>query len=393
MGRYNAGGMTRKNTPLLILIATAVVCPPGASHSVAQAPAAPAPLAPVWEIPVPDTSTPFVTGIEGGFAVATRSGRIAAYTTSGGAPRWQVELGSSLSIAPVSSAGRLAVAAGTGAQRELILIDVSSGATVSRHALPGDSALFVSAIPSGFAVASSEGSVTLIDAATGAARWSSRTAAPPSAAASLCGDSLLVGGADGTLMAFGDKDGAALWHKSIGERITTRVTCELPRAYVGSADNRLHALKLRRRGFRERWSYPTGGDISGAPLIFGDKLLFFSFDTYLYALESGEGHLAWKARMGRRPRPEGLVVKDILVVAPLDTERLDAFRLPDGSQAGSLVLDAARERFVTPPASAGGVVAIAASVYGEEGARVLGLDLSTLTRGGTQETGRGSPGI
>jgi len=262
------------------------------------------------------------------------------------------------------------------------VIDLTDGRVVSR--LPAGAALpIVSAVDAGFAAADpSPGapSLTLIDPDSGAARWKTPLASSPSAPTTQCGDTLLVGGADGMLMALAAADGAMRWREKIGEAITTPVLCDGRRAWVGSADNRLHALTLRRRGCHRRWSFLTGGDVSGRLMLSGSRVLFFSFDTYLYALEAGNGHLAWKVHLGRRPQSDSVLLGDLLLVAPLNTERLEVFQMPNGDQTAALALAVGKDRFITPPAKAGDLVVIGAARYGEGSARVVGVDPKTIKR-------------
>src|SRR5262249_9522208 len=94
----------------------------------------------------------------------------------------------------------------------------------------------------------------------------------------------------------------------------------------------------------------------------------------LYALQADNGHLSWKVRLGRRPQAESVLVGPVLVVAALNAERMETFKLPDGSQGASLSLPAGEGRFVSPPAAVGRRIAIAAAAYGGQSARVLGVD-------------------
>jgi len=206
--------------------------------------------------------------------------------------------------------------------------------------------------------------------------WETRVEQTPSTAATQCGEVLLIGTAEGDLIALAAGDGRLVWRRSFGAAITTQAACEGNRAWVGSADNELYALKLRKKRCRIRWAYRTGGDLAGRPMLFDGRLLFLSYDTYLYAVEADNGHLSWKVRLGRRPRSEGVLLGDLLVLAPLNAERMEMFQLPGGTQAGGPTLPSGKDRFVTAPALAGTTIVIAAARYGEETARVIGLAVS-----------------
>jgi outer membrane protein assembly factor BamB len=228
-------------------------------------------------------------------------------------------------------------------------------------------------VPAGVVIAHPSGSIRLLSAQRKALLWETRVEHVPSAPAAQCGDILLIGTAAGDLLALAAGDGRMVWRRSFGAAITTQPACEGNRAWVGSADNELYALKLKRKRCGIRWAYRTGGDLAGRPVLFDGKLLFLSYDTYLYAVEADNGHLSWKVRLGRRPRAEGVLMGDLLVLAPLNAERLEVFHLPGGTQAGGPSLPSGKDRFVTAPALAGGIIVIAAARYGEETARVIAL--------------------
>jgi len=356
-----------------------------ASRGLGGLPPAPGPpaavtLAPLWEVPVPDTPVPYLLGLDDSFVVATPSGRVSLFGIDGGPPRWQMELGAKITASPVKDGGALVVPIAGGG---IVLIDASSGQVTGRipaaptpgvEATPADSdPPILSAVPAGVVIAHPAGSIRLLSAERKEMVWETRVEHAFSAPAAQCGEILLIGTAAGDLIAFAAADGRLVWRRSFGAAITTQASCEGNRAWVGSADNELHALKLKRKRCGIRWAYRTGGDLAGRPLLFDGKLLFLSYDTYLYAVEAGNGHLAWKVRLGRRPRAEGVLMGDLLVLAPLNAERLEVFHLPGGTQAGGPSLPTGADRFVTAPALAGRVIVIAAARYGEEAARVIGL--------------------
>ncbi len=341
-------------------------------------------LAPLWEVSVPDTPVPYLVGFDGSFVVATPSGRVSVFGLDGGPPRWQIELGAKITASPVRDGGALVVPTLEGGEGGIVLIDASTGQVIQRfpavpapsvEAAPVDSSPpILSAVPAGVVIAHPSGSVRLLNAERKAVLWETHVDQVPSAPAAQCGGILLIGTAAGDLIALAAGDGRLVWRRSFGAAITTQAACEGNRAWVGSADNKLHALKLKRRGCGSRWAYRTGGDLAGRPVLFDGKLLFLSYDTYLYAVEADNGHLSWKVRLGRRPRAEGVLMGDLLVLAPLNAERLEVFHLPGGTQAGGPSLPTGADRFVTSPALAGGVIVIAAARYGEETARVIGLE-------------------
>jgi hypothetical protein len=329
-----------------------------------------APLAAAWEVPVEGTSVPYVAGMDDRVVVADREGRLAAYGTDG-TPQWTRALGTPLAAAPLAVGTRLAA---LGKEGTIFLVDAATG-EVSGRAGPFGSGSFLSRVSGGLAVADPAGTITLLDTASGSPLWSRSIVDAPSAPAGECDGVVLAGTTQGSIAALKPDTGALLWRRRLAQAtITTTPGCNERMAYAGSADNRLHAFKIGRRRANPTWSYNTGGDIVGTPFLYGGRVLFFSYDTYLYALEADNGHLAWKVRLGRRPQPQSVVMGNVLVVAPLNTEKLETFQLPAGTQGPSLSLPAGQGRFVSPPAAAGSRVVIAAAAYGQESARVIAVD-------------------
>ena len=374
--------------PAGILIAVFVFGPPLSSaqrsrESDSAAGIVPLSLLPAWEVAVPDSSAPYIVGTDDTLIVATPEGRLAAHDQQG-REIWQVTLDSGIVAPPVGGAGRLIIPTEAAV---LLLLETSTGrriGDVSRSTVPPvgsagpepvDSRVTVSLAPSGIVAGYPDGVVLLADASNGSRIWETTVQSPPSTAAVQCGEILVVGTVEGTLVGLSAGTGRMEWARAVAEGpITTPVVCRGKRAYVGSADNRIHALKLKKKGPRSRWSYLTGGDVVGRPFLFEDHLIFTSYDTYVYALNADNGHLSWKVRLGRRPRRDHLLMKDLLVIAPLNTERLAAFRLPGGANAGSLSLPRSKERFVTAPVRVGDIVVVVVAKYGEDAARVIALE-------------------
>ncbi len=334
------------------------------------------PLSPAWEIPLPDTSAPFLAGTADGFLVGTPSGRLRAHRADGSGPLWEVDLEARILTAPVLAPDRLAITLEGGT---VAILRSGDGGPVARaeapSAAPSEAAAHLVSLPAGFVISRGP-TVTLLDPSTGTALWSTELPAPASAAAAQCGTHLLVGTQRGDLVSIDPADGAVRWSRPLAEgAITTAAGCWHDRAFVGAADNRLYAVKLQRRKPDRKWSFLTGGDMAGRPLVHGGRLLVLSYDTYLYALEADNGHLAWRVRLGRRPRPDGVLYGDRLVVAPLNTEILEIFALPGGVQGPPPSLLQDKERFVSPPVLAGGnLIVIAAARYGEDTARLIAVD-------------------
>ena len=333
-------------------------------------------LTPSWEVPVPGTAVPMVTGMETSFAVATREGRITGHRLDSGERLWENDLATPLFSPPLFIEGQLVVVIAATPSPVLVFLDPLTGLASRRVPVPDGEKLTLTGVTGGLALTglfSGSPGVRLYSVSGGALLWESRLDAAASAPVSQCGQVILSGAADGMITALSATDGSRLWTEKLPGPITTSVVCNGSRAWVGSADNHIHSLRMGRRSCRRRWSYSTGGDIAGRINLFNQQVSFLSYDTYLYSLAADNGHLQWKVRLGRRPQTDSVIVGATLVLAQLNTERLEFFSLTDGGQTASLSLTAGGERFVTPPARAGSMVVIGAARYGEESSRIMGI--------------------
>jgi len=325
-------------------------------------------LTPVWEIPFEDSAIPWVTSAGSSAIVSSRKGTLLACDPNG-TVLWRRSLETPLSAPPVEAGDRLAALGDDGQMR---FLEASTG-TVAATVGPFGPRSHLSAVERGLVVADPAGMITLLDPSDGRRLWETPLDDSPSVPVTECAGMLLAGSAQGSLIALTPGTGRVMWTRAVGESITTPAGCWKRQAYVGSADNRIHAFKISPRRGNPIWSYATGGDVAGRPFTYGGRVYFFSYDTYLYALQVDNGHLAWKVRLGRRPRASSVLMGSLLVVAPLNTERLETFRLPEGTQGSAWALPAGQGRFVAAPAAAGGRIVAAAASYGEESARIIGL--------------------
>jgi len=333
--------------------------------------AAPSALEAVWETIVPDTPAPSIAQCAGSALVATPSGTVRALESRNGARLWERVLKGPLAGAPVPVGDVLAVPIQGGA---LLILDGRTGDIIAEHQTAPAPRLI--ATPRGLLAAGADASIAMIPVRGGDVSWTSAVPAPLTAAGP-CGDVILAGFSDGSLGAVGLADGKLLWTKPLGAAMTTTPTCSHDRAWIGADDNKLHALSLKKNGFGKRWAFRTGGDLAGAQILFGGRMIFFSYDTYIYSVDEDNGHLDWKARLGRRPGNATVLLDNLLVVAPLNSERLDLFRLPGGGQEAPFTLESGRERFVTRPILVTDTIVIAAARYGQDSSRIIGLRPAT----------------
>ncbi|MCI4331247.1 MAG: PQQ-binding-like beta-propeller repeat protein [Thermoplasmata archaeon] len=194
--------------------------------------------------------------------VAAQNGVVYALSTLTGRPIWNVSEGGALR-APVFLNGELYVTSSSGAVRAIVEANGSTSWKVS--------------------LGSQIGSSAAIDA------YRNR---------------LLVGEANGNLVALNATSGATLWTYHGGGAIVGTPMVFMSTVYVGSTDRNITALKA---GTGARlWTYRAGGAVSssgalsdsGTPGGSSLELLVGSADGYLYVLDAVNGSLFYKVPAG-----------------------------------------------------------------------------------------------
>jgi len=209
------------------------------------------------------------------------------------------------------------------------------------------------------------------DAATGAVRWSSPWSGGSTVPPLYDTGWLLASTAAGDLVAMRASDGQTVWRRQLGSPLSGSPGPALDRLYLPLADNRVVSLllatgdvmwertlparatsllalddqlvigtaakrviSLHLRNGRERWAWPVGGDISGAPAADADRIYFAARDNVLRAVDRGSGNLRWKANLPSRPAGGPLRLPDALLM-PLVSSEIQAFEPASGKPATS----------------------------------------------------------
>ncbi|GIW10519.1 MAG: hypothetical protein KatS3mg061_1576 [Dehalococcoidia bacterium] len=136
--------------------------------------------------------------------------------------------------------------------------------------------------------------------------------APPVSAGSL----VLVGLADGRVVARELSSGAAKWEYRASGAIEAGPAVADGLAFVGLKDGRLVALDAASGGLR--WEFRTGGPITAAPLAVDGVLYVASQDGSLYALDAAAGTLRWRYTAGTPLGAPPAVANGLVVVGASD---------------------------------------------------------------------------
>jgi outer membrane protein assembly factor BamB len=113
-------------------------------------------------------------------------------------------------------------------------------------------------------------------------------------AAAIVGGTVYAGNYDddGNLYALNLADGKVKWQQKVGP-IKGPPSVAGGAVYVGTEDGILFCLDAAKG--TKRWSFETGAEITGGANFAGDKILFTSYDSFLYCLNPS-GKLLWKVK-------------------------------------------------------------------------------------------------
>jgi outer membrane protein assembly factor BamB len=163
-------------------------------------------------------------------------------------------------------------------------------------------------------------------------RWSSEESSGPTFVTEP-DEEIVVGSSDGVVTAFSTQ-GKALWKFRTGGAITSRLTNQDGRVYVGSSDGLLYALDAA--DGTQIWVYDTGEELGSAPIPSGDAILVASRHDTVFCVEAATGHWRWHYRRTNNrqftirgvaaPRPVGE-----LVIAGFSDGTIVALQRKDGT--------------------------------------------------------------
>ncbi|MBI3932336.1 MAG: PQQ-binding-like beta-propeller repeat protein [Acidobacteria bacterium] len=268
------------------------------------------PVTTVWVAPAGDVLEPPLATDGVRVFAATRSGVLALDVT--GTPAWRL----------ADRSGRLAAAPGLVVLRQadgtLVALDPATGSVrwSTPTGIPGDLAPVVD---DDRILVAGEG-LAAVEASSGRILWSAPAPPTVSTLPVARGPWVLAGEADGTLRCRDRATGLSLWTHATGERLVAPpVVDDRQRILLGTTTRRFLALGLERKGDR-LWRWTVGADVQGPAAVLRDRVLFASYEAVLYALNRGNGHLAWRVSLPSRPLSGPLLVGDSVLVACYESE-------------------------------------------------------------------------
>jgi len=264
------------------------------------------PIATSWTVSVGEDPIAGPLASDGGrIFVATQGGRVRGLDRFTGATVWQV----------AGRPGALALGGGVLALRE------ADGTVWSMHpddgsarwkAESGITGTLPPAVTAEHIAVAGEG-LAILDAATGRVVWSAMDARAATAPA-LTATSVVLGETDGHLRCRDLATGRLLWSQATARALQAApVADDRGRIFVGTTDRRF--LSLDGSKGDARWTWRLGADVQHPAALFERLVLFATHEDVLYALDRGNGHLAWRAALPSRPLAGPVLFADAVLVA------------------------------------------------------------------------------
>lgn len=264
------------------------------------------PIATNWTVSVGEDPIEGPLASDGGrIFVATQGGQVSGLDRFTGATLWQV----------AGRPGALALGGGVLALREadgtVWSMDPDDGSArwKAESGVTGTLPPLVSAervVVAGIGLAVLEG-------ATGRLVWSAMDARAATAPA-LTATSVVLGEADGHVRSRDLSSGRVMWSLPTARALQAApVADDHGRILVGTTDRRF--VSLDGATGDERWTWRLGADVQHAAAVFERLVLFATHEDVLYALDRGNGHLAWRAALPSRPLSGPVLFGDAVVVA------------------------------------------------------------------------------
>jgi len=286
------------------------------------------PLEAAWALTLPSTPAAPAARDAMRVYVALTSNALVALDWERGGTLWSVPL--SASAAPLPAEGTLYVATGD----DLHALDAATGAT--RWTNHAERSLRILVRSESRIIGLGSGLAQAFDAASGRMEWTQLfpDAGDPVGAV-IAGGALFVVFDTGRVTRLALADGHAEWTQTITGRPSPPLVVK-DSIYVGSTDKRFYALDARNG--KPRWTWRTGGHVTGAAAAADAKAVFYtSLDAVVRAVNPGNGHQRWKRDAGTRA-PVGPIALDGSVLVTGLSPTLSAFDPLSGTPLGSLPL-------------------------------------------------------
>jgi outer membrane protein assembly factor BamB len=160
------------------------------------------------------------------------------------------------------------------------------------------------AVVNGMVYVSYVNTVYVLNASTGALRWSFATGNVDTSPAVVNGV-VYIGSADNNVYALNASTGAKLWSYATGDQVVQSSPAVANGVvYIGSDDGNLYALNASTGA--KLWSYSTGTQVISSPAVangtvYGQSISSVSGNLYAFGLNASTGALQWSYTLADRP--------------------------------------------------------------------------------------------
>lgn len=264
------------------------------------------PIATNWTVSVGEDPIEGPLASDGGrIFVATRNGQVTGLDRFTGAVLWQVG----------GRPGAIAIGGPVLALREadgtVWNMDPDTG-SARWKAQSGVTGTLPPVVAADRIVIAGEG-LAVLDSATGRVVWSAPEAHAATAPA-VTATSVVIGEADGALRGRDLAGGRVLWSLATAHPLQAApVADDRGRILIGTTDRRFLSLDGVKGG--ARWTWRLGADVQNPAAVFERLVLFASHEDVLYALDRGNGNLAWRVALPSRPLSSPVLFGGAVLVA------------------------------------------------------------------------------
>jgi len=132
----------------------------------------------------------------------------------------------------------------------------------------------------------------------GKTRWTFATGSKVYATPAAEDGRVVFGSTDSHIYCLEVRTGKLAWKAPAGAPVVGGAAIDRGTVYIGGSDRTFRAIDLRSGAVK--WEFKgISGFIETKPLVYQGKVIFGAWDTYLYALNTKDGSLAWKWSNGR----------------------------------------------------------------------------------------------
>ena len=155
------------------------------------------------------------------------------------------------------------------------------------------------------------------------------------------GDRVYLPTKTGAILALTLATGEEIWRKQLPKPANGILPVD-DRLYVAATDDKFYCLSAKKGN--ELWSWRTGGDVIGLPVLDTRRVYFVSLDNMLRALDRNSGSLRWQKTLPMRPSSGPLLTGWTLIVPGVSAEVHGYSTQFDGTLVGDFVQLTAENR-------------------------------------------------